>query len=296
MNLRAISVGRRAAVTLKSGTTGRVLASFRQVCDLVTEEGDIVALARSGSEQGPLTVLLEPDAAGDLCTHLAPGAPFSVGNRELWLSGRGSQQVQIDFAGAASWEPALPWEALRRQRERIGDSARITAGVVAEESLAGAGPRWESRLQQVAQEVVAAHGQRNRDGLRAAIRELCGLGEGLTPQGDDWLAGWLLGLRLADPTNKSDPELESLGKTVLEAAAARTTLLSYAFLTCAAAGEAAEGWHVLLDRMARGPSEKAMIEDATRRNLSHGATSGTSMLKGFLAGLDTGQTPNIRPA
>jgi hypothetical protein len=146
MNLRASSVGRRAAVTLKPGTTGRVLVRFRQVCDLVTEEGGIVALAQSGSEHGPVTTLLEPNAAGDLTAHLAPGAPFSVGNRELRLSGRGSPQVRVDFAGAASWEPRLPWEALRRQRERIGDSARITAGVVAGESLAGAGPRWESRL------------------------------------------------------------------------------------------------------------------------------------------------------
>lgn len=285
MNLTASSIGRRAADCLQPGVSGRVLASFRQVCDLVMNEGAVAALAQNGFERGPMTILLEPNAAGDLSTHLVPGAPFDVGTRELWLSGSRSQKVRVDLSGATSWAPGLPWDALQLRSEEIQNSARILLHVVTGNSLSGAGLHWESRLRQAVAEVLEARRRGNRDALRTAIRGLCGLGEGLTPQGDDWLAGWLLGMRLAEPMDGRSQAGESLGALVLDAATGRTTLLSQAFLVCAAAGEAAESWHLLLNEMARRPAEKFAIERATRRILSHGATSGAAMLEGFLAGL-----------
>jgi Protein of unknown function (DUF2877) len=294
MNLRANSIGRRAEETLQPGVAGRVLASFSRICDFVTSEGSVVALAQSGSERGPWTILLEPNAAGDLSTHISPGTPFHAGVRELRLSGSESEQVRIDLSGAARWEPGLPWETLRLQGGRIRDRARITARVVAQESRAEAPPYWESHFRLATEKVLAAHDRRDRNALKTALRDLCGLGEGLTPAGDDWLAGWLLGLQLSEPTGAKGRETQWLGESVLEAAAGRTTLLSYAFLICAAAGEATESWHMLLSQMARHAGDKSEIEAATRRILAHGATSGAAMLKGFLAGLGTGQGSDTR--
>jgi hypothetical protein len=71
----------------------------------------------------------------------------------------------------------------------------------------------------------------------------------------------------------------------MEVARGRTTLLSQAFLACAAAGEAAESWHVLLSQMACDPADEHGVKDAVQTILAHGATSGTAMLEGFLAGL-----------
>jgi hypothetical protein len=78
---------------------------------------------------------------------------------------------------------------------------------------------------------------------------------------------------------------------VVEAASRRTTLLSRAFLACAAAGEASESWHVLLGHMTRDPSDEHAIKGATEAILSHGATSGAAMLEGFLAGLGLASAP-----
>gem|GEM_PF-1518028 len=126
---------------------------------------------------------------------------------------------------------------------------------------------------------IYRHG--DRDALATAVRTLCGLGPGLTPAGDDWLAGWLLGLHLApDPKGLGD-----LSDLVTDIAAARTTTLSRAFLECAAAGEADASWHALLDALA-GESANERVEKSARAILAHGDTSGAAMLGGFLAGID----------
>jgi hypothetical protein len=285
MNLRAISIGRRAAESLLPGTTGRVLASFSRVCDLVTDGGAVVALAQSSSERGPFTVNLGGRSTGHLPVSLAAGAPFDVRLRELHLFGDSLQPVRVDLSEATVWDPRLPWQTLQLRREQIQDNARITRHIVTDTRRPVVGLRWGTRLNQATSEVLAAHRRRDQAMVETAIGNLCGQGEGLTPQGDDWLAGWLLGLRLAEPADANGWAHESAGAMVLDAAVGRTTLLSQAYLACAAAGEAEESWHILLSRMARHPAEKHEIEDATLKILSHGATSGAAMLQGFLAGL-----------
>jgi hypothetical protein len=285
MNLRANSIGRRAAETLQTGISGRVLASFRSTSNLVTIDGAVVTLAQSGSERGPMTLLLEPNAAGHLSVLFRCDASFDVGLREVRFSGTDKGQAIVDFADAEIWEPRLPWETLRLQREHIRESAEIVAHTATAGSETRAGPLWESRLSRAEINVLEAHRRRDVDALRIALMILCGLGEGLTPQGDDWVAGWVLGLRLADPVSVQGLACESLGALVLDVAAGRTTHLSQAYLSCAAAGEAGESWHVLLRQMAQFPTEQAKIENAAKTILSHGATSGLAMLEGFLAGL-----------
>jgi hypothetical protein len=84
--------------------------------------------------------------------------------------------------------------------------------------------------------------------LESAARALVGLGPGLTPAGDDWLAGWLLGLRLAGAH-----AAERAGAITVRVAVGRTTLLSQAYLECAAAGEVDAGWLGLLNALAEEP-------------------------------------------
>jgi hypothetical protein len=272
-------------MALRPGATGRVLASFSRLCDLVTDKGDVVVLAWGGTEQGPLTVLLEPDPEGDLRPGLTTGDAFQVGVGELWLTRNSLPAVRVDLSGAAPWDARLHWEALQPRHEQIRTSSRIVSRVVTQARSAGSGPRWQGCLNQATEAVLRAQPLGDRGALRAAAQELCGLGEGLTPQGDDWLAGWLLGLRLAGPVNASDRTPGPLGEMVLEVAIGRTTVLSQAFLACAAAGEAAESWHMLLSQMARDRADERAVEGATHTILAHGATSGAAMLEGFLAGL-----------
>jgi hypothetical protein len=106
----------------------------------------------------------------------------------------------------------------------------------------------------------------------AAADSLLGLGPGLTPSGDDLLAGllatccWL----------RDDPRAAALGRQVVARSAGRTTALSAALLRCAAHGAAARPVVDLVDAVAgRRP-----LGPALRGLLAVGSTSGHDTARG----------------
>ncbi len=257
------SISLRAAKTLQPGVTGRVLASFARVCDLVTDGGEVVALVWGGVGNGALNVVLEREPG----VALPAGTRFVVdAHRQVTGTWGSAGHFRVDLSTAAVWDARPDWEYLRTQRGVIAANARrveelLVAGDLAIVARAG-------------QAVMAAYRGGDRDALAVAISALCGLGPGLTPAGDDWLAGWLLALHCS----------EDLRGLIAETAAARTTTLSRAFLACAAAGEADESWHDLLNALA-SESANQRINESTHVVLAHGATSGAAMLMGFVAGI-----------
>ena len=313
MLITARSISLSAVGILRPGIGGRVLASFERVCDLVTDSGEVVALVWGGVVNGPLNVVL----AQRLGVSLPAGARFTVtGEGDVVRSepaiadpvspATGSQikmrapqpgvealagqvvcgkqpaeasspesrpaisPIVIDLTTAIPWNAQPDWDHLRARRRQIAAGARIVAGVLAE---AG----WTLTRCGLPEAVCeqAARGQ------AAAMCALVGLGPGLTPAGDDWLAGWLLAQHLAPDLTG----LRNLSGRVVAMAADRTTTLSRALLTCAAAGEADAAWHALLATLAEVPMTHLPIYQSTQTILSHGATSGAAMLTGFCTGV-----------
>ena len=128
-------------------------------------------------------------------------------------------------------------------------------------------------VRRTARELVAGWAG-DEDALRRGARRLAGLGGGLTPAGDDFLAGLMLRAWLDHPAP------EAFCWPIVDAAAPRTTALSAAFLRAAARGECSAAWHGLLAALAGGGP--ALLEEAMCRVLAHGHTSGADMLAGFL--------------
>lgn len=132
-------------------------------------------------------------------------------------------------------------------------------------------------------------------GVRTAASALCGLGPGLTPSGDDYLAGVMLALWAGH-----HPQRTRLCDAICDGTAGRTTTLSSAFLAAAARGETNEQWHRLLAALSTPtPPEQAaseeghaleQIERAVRDISTFGATSGMDLLGGFEAGLTWSNT------
>jgi hypothetical protein len=114
--------------------------------------------------------------------------------------------------------------------------------------------------------------------LREGAAGLAGLGSGLTPAGDDLLAGAMLWAWLDHPTPKM------FCPAVARVAAPRTTTLSAALLKAAARGECSAAWHALLSALSIGQDEEARerIAEAVHEILGRGATSGADSLAGFL--------------
>lgn len=97
--------------------------------------------------------------------------------------------------------------------------------------------------------------------------ELLGRGTGLTPLGDDVLAGWAaMSAALGSPSTGPDPR-------------ERTTLLSATLLDCARRGEVLPEFRALIDALAH-PNELTGVDKASRALAAVGHTSGAGLLLG----------------
>lgn len=111
-----------------------------------------------------------------------------------------------------------------------------------------------------------------------AAQRIAGAGRGLTPSGDDFLAGMLLAFRVW-----AAPALVAAWRRIVGDACRSTQRLSAHFLKLAAAGRSPEALRQMIIAMRSGNSV-AMVREA-RRVLDWGATSGADLLVGFtLAG------------
>lgn len=114
--------------------------------------------------------------------------------------------------------------------------------------------------------------------LAAGAEALLGLGPGLTPSGDDLLAGFLGTARLACPSAAA--LVRDVGPQILRLAATRTTLLSRAFLAHAFAGRLAPPVDALAAAMFEGAEGPALAR-AAEAAAALGHTSGLDTLAGM---------------
>jgi len=112
----------------------------------------------------------------------------------------------------------------------------------------------------------------------AAARSLSGLGPGLTPSGDDLLAGFLIGTVRA--SGRLDPRLAD---AVVAATLGRTNDIAGARVRHAAAGRIEERMDDVVTALL-GESDAA-LEDAVGRAVRWGHTSGIDILVGLLLGM-----------
>jgi len=252
----------------------RVLAAFDHACDLVTPNGDVIAIVALQIGDGPLNIVV--DGKPEDFALLRPGTAARLQEANLQIG-----DVQINLAGAAVWEPRPDWNALRARRTSIERDLETLSSVSAR--LAAPESWWaeQDAISPPAQPVIQAALESVRAGwlgdlaqLQNGAARLAGLGNGLTPAGDDFLAGVMLWAWLAHPAP------QSFCGAIVDSAAPRTTTLSAAFLHAAARGECDATWHQLLATLGTATDDE--LAAAIERVLAHGATSGADMLAGFL--------------
>ena len=124
--------------------------------------------------------------------------------------------------------------------------------------------------------------------LEAAVGDLVGRGLGLTPGGDDVIAGALCGLRAAGATGL----VGAVAAAALTDVTDRTTLLSADLIRLAGDGDACvevlrvlRAVHLALDRLERGD---CALGGALDRLLAVGHTSGADLATGLAVGLRVG--------
>jgi len=240
----------------------------------------VIALVAPEIDDGPLNIVLGNWPG--LLSGVQAGMPVAYVPSRLVLDG-----LRIELEAAHTWQPCPDWEMLRGRRAAIESSLSSLESLCLDHdpdnvllSLLGASSPVRGRTAMLAQRYCEAAGQLeagwrgDKDALIEGGAALAGLGDGLTPAGDDFMVGVALWAWLAHPSP------ERFCSTLATAAAPRTTTLSAAFLRAAACGQCSAAWHLLLAALAEGRS--AEIGRAAREVLAHGASSGMDALIGFL--------------
>jgi hypothetical protein len=248
-----LQVGVGAREVLRVPGPGAVVAVYRQAAYLRLP-GGIVAMVAPTVPPGPLWI------RGDVpLQDLRPHATVTVEGNWLDLGGH-----RLPVAGAETWQGPLPHPS--RLRAALPLALAVVAGAPRSSLLADP---WRAAFDR------AEAAMRQGDLLGAAAL-LGGLGPGLTPAGDDALAGILLARRA----------LAGMGveaSLLAVARAAVTTDLSAALLGWAARGQAIEPVHAFLTAVAAGDRPAAL--SATDHIASLGSSSGADLLLGLGLGL-----------
>ncbi|QNS07933.1 oxamate carbamoyltransferase subunit AllH family protein [Streptomyces xanthii] len=268
--------------------TGAVHSAFTHVVNLLTPDGLLIALASRDAGDAPRTLVVDvPDWTG---TGLDAGHSVMFDTGRLILDAPG-RPLHLTAEGARPWDPAGPSlahlapGALARAADAL-DAYNRAHG--APGGMLGAAPGAGLMESAVARALDAGR-VRLLDALRAGdavetvhgILALHGLGPGLTPAGDDFLAG--LTLVAALPGSALAP-LPPAVRTVLDGHRGRTTDLAAATLTEAAEGRARAELIDVLRQLADSPPPWD-LNDPARRVLAFGHTSGSDTLSGLVAGL-----------
>jgi hypothetical protein len=257
-----------------------VLSVHARSCNLLTGSGEVIALVSPEIGDGPLNVVL-PEWPAAL-SRLQAGTRVVCAPHQLLLP-----LLTIDLVAARAWEPRPDWAKVR------GRSAAVDASLAVLEKLCleyhpgnallpligaplsrrGRDVLFVERCCEAANDLRA--GWNGDDGaLARGGTMLAGLGDGLTPAGDDLLLGAMLWAWVAHPAPRG------FGRVLSDAAAPRTTTLSAAFLRAAARGQCSAAWHRMLAALIEGRASD--IQEAAQSVLAYGASSGLDALIGFL--------------
>lgn len=290
---RVALIGGVARRALRASTDAQVLAVFArsfylEISSEVSDSETLVCIGDTGLGPGPINLLcnLQSDASRYF-NDLRPGTDASYRGDTLSVGSR-----EFSLTGAAVWSAPRPI--------RNPDTERLCRGLKQIASRPGRGlarliplfldrqrpPRFENNpvLQRVWQAGSALRNwlENNPDETPPPQSEgLLGLGDGLTPAGDDLLIGMMLALRIYGRAEVAD----RLATWALPLARTRTNKISVSHLTCAAAGE---GSAVLHDTLCALNHANFTALDHCLDALDHvGHTSGWDALTGVALATDS---------
>ncbi len=264
------------------GCEVRLAGRFRRVLDVAVGEEAIVALTTAAVGPGPFHIVLDrlPEVAS-----WPAGARFAL---EGDLVRMGPLWLRLGDPPPL-WSPRPPWP-LRRPRRWALQHLRKLARLEAERRPSPFAAWLRGGDLPRVRAVRRAWGM-GEAALRDAVMAMAGWGAGLTPSGDDFIAGMMLALW------SKYAALTPRAAFLYRVAAPQTSRLSRAFLRAARDGLADAHWHRLLRALTGGAA--TALRRAAAEAFAFGATSGLDMTAGFLfywLDLEGGDGPSFAPS
>ena len=260
-----------------------MLHATEKVINLATDSNRLVSLVTSSIGDGPHNVVL-PLQRFDPAP--SPDTSEVSFDQRLIVDG-----YRVDLLEAERWDPSPDWIAIRKHKERIHQAVPRVLEVlrtrtpdpgvlclfddnrVASMQL---DDHFIDAIKEPALHLIS--GLANGSGVPAmeAALKLAGLGTGLTPAGDDLIAGAMLACWAGCCPEHTLETLPQMARQV----ATHTTRLSAAYIQAAAVGEFGIVWHQLLKALTQEHEED--IRELLESIVSIGHNSGAYTLAGFI--------------
>jgi hypothetical protein len=256
-----------SAVSLSPATRGWLLNSreprffhiFEQACNLINERRQVVSIVVPKIGNGPFNLVLE----NEICfsRHVSLQSQVAIKPDQLRMG-----DLTIHTADAKPWNPTPGWETLHAMRDDISKQLKTLS--VSDSHLLIPNSLTSSLSSAIAGKDISV--------AKAFASKIAGLGQGLTPAGDDFILGAIYASWIVHPAEVALALADGLAET----AAPLTTSLSAAWLRSAGRGEAGNLWHEFLDALLM--EDQALIRASMQIILAIGETSGADALAGFL--------------
>ena len=276
---------------------GSIHSIFRRAMNIAIDD-TMLTLLSSELPRMPNSIRLSSRRLEELLRGARPGLKVQVGDGRLLIP---TCNFSLRLSEAPPWEPRPALAACRWHRETVAWHTLLLARHLDSRPQPGGlmpllGPLLLGQrepdlpLARVALPrlllLARASSRHDREGIEEATRGLAGLGPGLTPAGDDALAGFAAVMALLSPYISVDAAPgNSIAETIAISARTRTTALSASLLAHAARGEVAEYLGSLLLALALPTEASETVLFTADCLLAFGATSGGDTLLGTLLGL-----------
>lgn len=276
------TIGAAAARILEAGGPGRVLAVFARSFYL-DFGGRLVCVGPTDFGPGPMHLLVDVVGPDDATEAVATGDGAVVRGRLLRVAGTAFDASHLTPWRAPPPEPLSPptlAQGLDRLAAAVDGRSPVGLGVLVAGLCRGealSATRLDPFLAPAAGVIAAFAGWARAGGAEPVpdATRLVGLGPGLTPSGDDFLAGFLVALRRLGRGDLAD----AVARVVVPLAATATNSIAAAHLAHAAEGEMAARLVDVLDRIAAGGDAEGLLD----RVETIGHTSGWDCLAGMVA-------------
>lgn len=310
--IQVVSLGSMALSSLFRNQEWQVIATFGRSFYCRDNRDNIICIGQAEIGQGPFTLLCSVGSFWPV-TILANGSSLRFRNHQLLLEGDG---VIFDLHGASVWRKSL--STINGSGEKLLSDITWIAG----KALCDAPPqslgmvissffplnlhksgrlscsltealhtRFVEATSRVCHLPVLLPSGKLNPSFGEGLVRLIGLGPGLTPSGDDFLGGIVMGLYKADRKE----EAASLADFFYRSARGRVSEISLNFYRALAEGLVAEPYYLFLEAIGREDSRE--LVSLFKRVGELGGTSGWDTIAGIVFGIsialtDTNQISN----
>jgi Protein of unknown function (DUF2877) len=255
------SAATRHRVLCAPPEAGRVHSVFRRAVNILWHDGRLLALQGPAPLAVPCGLVLSRLPSGE-----SPGTRVRRGDGRI-LCGAES----LVWEGASLTDPTI---------HPAGETREMLEAVLNEPTGARVAPGLDSEVGRRGQQLMAQGiGSGNAATVLEGARRLIGMGEGLTPAGDDCLVGALAMLhRFRRPWLEGQPEVTAAIAAAVEEG---TTLVAREFILHALGGSFSEA---ILRLVGAASEQEARL--AVAQVLATGGTSGADILRGMRLALE----------